>query len=101
MTIYIIIIMLLSILLIGAFSILHRSYHFFKKYENARILKSIPISEIYDELKNGDIILYKCNTISISSILSQVYYSHIGMVIKYPEYKEKMINIYYHEHKWK
>ena len=78
-----IIIIILVILLIGAISLLHRGFNYYKKYENFRILKYVKMSDIYDELKSGDIILYKCNTISLSSVfLTHVYFSHIGIVIK-------------------
>jgi len=83
MVIYIIIIMILLILLIGSLSIIQREYIYYKNYENARILKSVQISDIYDKLKSGDIILYKCNSLSISGILANNYYTHIGMVVKY------------------
>lgn len=82
MVIYIIIIMVLLLLLIGSLSIIQREYIYYKNYENARILKSSQISDIYDELKSGDIILYKCNSLSISGILANNYYTHIGMVVK-------------------
>jgi len=77
-----IIIIVLLLLLIGTFSILRTEYVYYKQYENARILKNIQISEIYDTLKSGDIILYKCNTLSFAGMLGSVYYTHIGMVIK-------------------
>jgi len=85
MVIQFIIIMILLILLIGSLSIIKREYVYYKSYENARILKSVCISDIYDELKSGDIILYKCNSLSISGILANNYYTHIGMVVKYKD----------------
>lgn len=75
--------MVLLLLLIGAFAIFNKQYSYIQRYENARILKSVQISDIYDTLKSGDIILYKCNGLSISGLLSNIYYTHIGMVIKY------------------
>jgi hypothetical protein len=82
-TIFYIIIIVLLLLLIGTFAILNKQYSYIRKYENARILKSVKISDIYDTLKSGDIILYKCNGLSISGLLSNIYYTHIGIVIKY------------------
>ena len=75
--------MILLILLIGSLSIIQKEYTYYKNYEYARILKSVQISDIYDDLKSGDIILYKCNSLSISGLLGNNYYSHIGMVVKY------------------
>ena len=78
-----IIIIILVILLIGTISLLHRGFSYYNKYENFRTMKYVKMSDIYDELKSGDIILYKCNTISLASVfLTHVYFSHIGIVIK-------------------
>jgi hypothetical protein len=77
--------MVLLILVIGAFAILNKQYSYIQRYENARILKSVKISDIYDTLKSGDIILYKCNGLSISGLLSNIYYTHIGIVVKYDD----------------
>jgi hypothetical protein len=78
-----IIIIILVILLIGTISLLYRGFSYYNKYENFRMLKYVKMSDIYDELKSGDIILYKCNTLSLSSVfLTHVYFSHIGIVIK-------------------
>jgi len=83
MGIQLIIIIILVILLIGTIGLLHRGFSYYNKYENFRILKYIKISDIYDNLKSGDIILYKCNTISLPSVfLTHVYFSHIGIVLK-------------------
>jgi hypothetical protein len=78
-----IIIIILVILLIGTISLFHRSFSYYNKYQNFRTLKYVKMSDIYDELKSGDIILYKCNTISLPSVfLTHVYFSHIGIIIK-------------------
>ena len=83
MHIQLIIIILLLLLLIATCSILKREFSFFCKYQNARILNSITISETYDDLKSGDIILFKSNAISFSSaIFTHIYYSHIGIVVR-------------------
>ena len=92
-TIFYIIIIVLLLLLIGAFAILNKQYSYIRRYENARILKSVGISDIYDTLKSGDIILYKCNGLSISGLLSNIYYTHIGMVIKYDDNANYLKNI--------
>jgi hypothetical protein len=76
------IILILLVLLISVFSVLSAEFTYYKKYENARILKYVNISDIYDNLKSGDIILYKGNTLAITGVLSNTYYTHIGMVIK-------------------
>jgi len=58
-------------------------YNHYKKYEYYKNEKYIEISNIYDELKNGDIILFKSNTIFYVNIfLTNTYYTHIGMVVK-------------------
>jgi hypothetical protein len=77
-----IIILILLILLISVFSVLNVELAYYKKYENARILKHVNISDIYDTLKSGDIILYKGNTLALVGVLSNTYYTHVGMVIK-------------------
>jgi len=83
MKIQYIIIIILVILLIATVSMLYRGIGYYKKYENFRMLKYVKISNIYDDLKSGDIILYKCNTISLPSVfLTHVYFSHIGIVLK-------------------
>jgi hypothetical protein len=77
-----IIILILLILLISVFSILNTEFSYYKKYENARILKYVNISDIYDTLKSGDIILYKGNALALVGVLANTYYTHVGMVIK-------------------
>ena len=83
MYIQFIIILVLIVILIGSISIIRREFNYFQKYENVRILNYIPISELYDSLKTGDIILFKSHSKSLSStVLTHVYYTHIGIVIK-------------------
>ena len=49
------------------------------------------ISNIYDNLKTGDIILFKCNTLPIiGAFLTYGYFSHIGMVVKKKIYKNDL-----------
>lgn len=58
-------------------------YNHYKKYEYYKNEKYIKISNIYDDLKSGDIILFKSNTIFYVNIfLTNTYYTHIGMVVK-------------------
>jgi hypothetical protein len=86
------IILILILILIGSIAIIKREFNYFQKYENVRILNYIPISELYDNLKTGDIILFKSHSKSLSStVLTHVYYTHIGIVIK--------PNIHSHLHK--
>lgn len=83
MYIQFIIILFLILIIIGCCAIIKREYTYFQKYENVRMLNYVPISELYDNLKTGDIILFKSNSKSLSStVLTHVYYTHIGIVIK-------------------
>ena len=52
-------------------------------YTNFRIPSHINISEIYDDLKSGDIILFASTIINLSNILlSHIFYTHIGILIR-------------------
>jgi hypothetical protein len=84
MYIQLLIIIILIVIVIGACAIIKREYTYFQKYENVRMINYVPISDLYDNLKTGDIILFKSNSKSLSStVLTHVYYTHIGIVIKH------------------
>ena len=52
-------------------------------YTNFRTPSRIKISEIYDDLKSGDIILFTSTILNLSNILlSQLFYTHIGILIR-------------------
>lgn len=82
-SVIILLISLLIILLILLTTITIKLYHYYKKYEYYKNDKYIKISKIYDELKSGDIILFKSNAIFyINVFLTNGYYTHIGIVVK-------------------
>jgi len=93
----IMIIIILLILLIGSFGMMNRVFSYYKKYEYAHILTNVTISNIYNSLKTGDIILFKCNTLFLPNILlTHIYFTHIGMVIKKKNsYKDNIENDIY------
>jgi len=96
MKIELIIIIILLLIIIFA---IKRLFTFCKKYEYARILKNIFISEIYDSLKTGDIIFFRANSLSMPcAFFTHSYFTHIGIVIK-DEFKNfnSYVNIYINE----
>jgi hypothetical protein len=69
---------------IGYFSgITHKSSKYYAKYERNRIFNRCNISEIYDDLKSGDIILFKGYGNPYFNILCDCFFQHAGMIIRY------------------
>jgi len=78
------ILLILCIIVIGYFSgITHKSSKYYAKYERNRIFNRCNISEIYDDLKSGDIILFKGYGNPYFNILCDCFFQHAGMVIRY------------------
>ena len=78
------ILLILCIIVIGYFSgITHKSSKYYAKYERNRIFNRCNISEIYDDLKSGDIILFKGYGDPYFNILCDCFFQHAGMVIRY------------------
>jgi hypothetical protein len=74
---------LILILLLILGTIIVKIYNHYKKYEYYKNNKYINISNIYDELKTGDLILFKSNAIFYVNIfLTNTYYTHVGMIVK-------------------
>jgi len=77
------ILLVLIIIIIALFFIIYRAHNYYKKYEYARELRFILVSEIYNDLKSGDIILYKANAVQLEHVLfTHSFFTHIGMIIK-------------------
>jgi len=73
---------ILIIIVILSFAI-YRVYNYCKKYEYARSLKFALVSEIYNDLKSGDIILYQSNVFALYNILiTHSFFAHSGMIVK-------------------
>jgi hypothetical protein len=78
------IIIILLVVIIFAFFIFYREHKYYTKYEYARNLKSMLLSENYHNLKSGDIILYKANAVQLEHVIfTHSFFTHTGMIIKY------------------
>ena len=88
---YLYILLLLCIIVIGAFStITHITDKFYKKYESYDLsIDKVYISKIYDNLKSCDIILFKGYRNPIGNILCDGYYMHAEIIIKYDDFDIK------------
>ena len=79
------IIVILLVVIIFNFFIFYREHKYYTKYEYARNLKSILLSE--DDIlniKSGDIILYKANAVQLEHVIfTHSFFTHTGMIIKY------------------
>lgn len=61
----------------------HRFYKFSKNYSNFRVNKKIVITELYDKIQTGDIILFAYTGFTPSNvILSQTFYTHCGVLFR-------------------
>jgi hypothetical protein len=88
-----ILLVLLCIIVIGAFSsITHITNKYYKKYGLNINSKKVYMSEIYNDLKSCDIILYKGYRNPMISILCDCYFQHAGIVIKYSDEDVKKYN---------
>jgi hypothetical protein len=84
---YLYILLLLCIIVIGAFStISHITIKYYKNNENYRLsINTICISKIYDNLKSCDIILFEGYRNPIGGILCNSHFEHAGIVVKYDD----------------
>ena len=76
--------LIIAIIIIIIFIIVSvRYYQHAIKYPNFRVGKKKIISEIYDELNTGDIILFAyMGTNVTNTIFSHTYYTHVGLIVR-------------------
>lgn len=81
--IYISIIIIL-LFVIFAFSALHcHIKRYYKKYSQVRIFNKINISDAYDDLKSGDLIIFKGHGSPEWSLACDCYFKHASIVLRY------------------